>query len=81
MNKILRSPFPTALLVAAASADMKYYEGYGAPGVGSDGAIIGAAKIGLGLERTQDGTAYPTAQDLTVVFENIATDGKLIDSY
>ena len=81
MNQILRTTLPVAMLVAAASADMKYYEGYGAPVVGSDGAVIGAAKLGLGLERTQDGTKYPTAQDLTVVFENIATDGELKGIY
>ena len=81
MNKILRATLPTAMLVAAASADMQYYEGYGAPVVGSDGSVIAATKIGLGLERTQNGANYPTAQDLTVVFEDIATDGKLSSSY
>ena len=64
--------FASGLLMAAASAEIHYYEGYGAP-IFINGVPNMVTKISIGLDDSDLAANRWITQDVTVVFENIVS--------
>ena len=68
----MNQSFASGLLMAAASAEIHYYEGYGAP-IYVDDVLTMVTKIGIGLDDADMAANRYITQDVTAVFENVVS--------
>ena len=77
MSFALKQVFASALLMAAACAETKYYEAYAAPIVVNE-VPSKVAKISIGLDDSEVADRW-IIQDVTAVYENIVS-GEVFDN-